>query len=262
MNRYKFDDKNHIHLLDDKPLIGTTTALNVLAKVLTWWASGLAVKELGWTNPKEVSAKDRLNISSKRFSEIKALNEEEYLTLLDKAYRAHSVKLDKSADAGTDMHAELERYVKNCINNNDGFPEEYDGEHEAVKIFYIWAKDNVKKFLISEGHAYNESLWIGGILDLLYEDKDGRLVILDFKSAKEAYMSHFFQCGGNDLEISESGVLDKDGNLIYDLKGRKVEYYGVFPFGAKNPKPEFHYDTNSAKEGFQYCVGLHKILNK
>lgn len=261
MNRYNFDEANHIHKLDGKPLIGTTTALNVLAKTLTWWASGLAVKEFGWTNSKEVDKETRLNTAGIVLNEVAQMTTEEYLSKLDKAYKAHSVKLDKSADAGTDMHKELEKYVKVCIEINGGVPMLVDTDHEAVKIFSAWALENVKRFIVSEGHAYSEKLWVGGIMDLMYEDKEGRLVILDFKSAKEAYMSHFFQCAGNDLEASESGVLDKDGNVIYDLKGRAVEYYGVFPFGAKNPKPEFYYDTTKARQGFENCVSLHKIIN-
>ena len=45
---YKFDDKNHLHTLNGKALTGTSSIGNVLAKPLTWWASGLAVSKLGW----------------------------------------------------------------------------------------------------------------------------------------------------------------------------------------------------------------------
>lgn len=264
MNRYKFIDerKEHLHTLDGKPLKGTTTVLSVLAKVLTWWASGLAVGEFGWTNPKEVSGDERMVVATTRHAEIKELNPDEYLALLDKAYKAHSVRLSKTADAGTDMHSELEKYVKWCISNNDGIPTIAEGSAiPQVKIFADWAIKNVVKFLAAEGHGYNERLWVGGKFDLLYEDKENRLVVMDFKSKKEAYMSDFFQCAGNDLQISESGVLDKDGNELLKLQ-RSVAYYGIFPFGMKNPEPQFHFDVDGAKRGFEYCVGLHKLINK
>lgn len=265
MNRYKFIDENkeHLHTLDGKPLIGTTTALNVLAKTLTWWASGLAVKELGWTNPKETDSATRLQVANAKLEEIKQMGTPEYILLLDRGYKAHSVKLDKSADAGTDMHAELEQYVKECIDRG-GKPLGYDlGEktNPYVLAFSDWAMKNVKGFLASEAHGYSERLWVGGVFDLLYEDLEGRLVIMDFKSAKQVYMSHFFQCAGNDLEISESGVLDKDGNELMKLD-RSVAYYGVFPFGAKNPEPQFHFDVEGARKGFEACVTLHKIINQ
>ena len=251
-------------MLDQKPLIGTTTALNVLAKPLTWWASGLAVAELGWVNPKEAILSSRIFAASDKLDEIKKLSADEYLALLDKAYKAHSVKLDKSADKGVDMHAGLENYVKNCVKLFKGKPRVEGDEPEVltpVDIFARWAVKNVKRFIASEGYGYNERLWVGGVFDLLAEDNEGRLFIMDFKSAKDAYMSHFFQCAGNDLQITESGVLDKDGNTIFDLKGRTIDYYGVFPFGMKNPEPQFHFDTAGAKEGFEHCVALHKLLN-
>ena len=264
MNRYKFLDekKEHLHTLDGRPLFGTTTVLNVLAKTLTWWASGLAVSELGWTNPKETPEEERIQTASERFGEIKALTDNEYLSLLDKAYKAHSVKLDKTADKGTDMHAELEKYVRLMIDDQDARPTLMNGyEHPAVEIFAKWAVGNVSRFLAAERHAYSERLWVGGIFDLLYEDKDGKLVIMDFKSAKQVYMSHFLQCAGNDIQISESGVLDQDGNELMKLE-KSVAHYGVFPFGAKNPEPQFYFNTEGAKKGFECCVELHKLINK
>ena len=282
MNRYKFDDsldekgkQKHIHTLDDKPLKGNTTVLKELAKTLTWWASGLAVAEFGWVKelkpwdkPKptkeavEENKSKRLAQAANALLSVKELNPEQYLAKLDKAYKAHVEKLDKSADAGTDLHSILENYCKLMIQDQAGVPKLMNGyEHKAVEIFAEWSVKNVKRFLASEGHGYNEDLWIGGILDLLYEDKDGKLVILDFKSAKEAYMSHFFQCGACDLEISHSGVLDKDGNVLFDLKGRKVDYYAVLPFGMENPEPQFYYDTDSAKRGFEATLTINKIIN-
>lgn len=124
---YSFDKEHHIHLLDNKPLYGTTTVLSVLAKPLTWWASGLAVKELsGIEDPsvftriknKKASAKEVLDLHqqiAKWFDIHREDTVDDYIVLLDKAYRAHSVKLDTTAQAGTDLHAELERFVKFCM---------------------------------------------------------------------------------------------------------------------------------------------------
>ena len=39
-NRYKFDAKEHLHSLDSKPLVGTSTVMGIVAKPLTWWAAG------------------------------------------------------------------------------------------------------------------------------------------------------------------------------------------------------------------------------
>lgn len=279
---YKFDNTpddrgkpKHLHVLDGKPLVGTTTALGILMKVLTWWASGLAMAEFGWikkldrrNGTKEDIAQneqDRLAKAKEMLEQFKGMEPEEYVAKLDAGYKAHSVKLDKSATAGTDMHAELEHYVKAMIADNKGIPidvNEYGKliplVHEAVAIFAAWAKENVKRFLAAEGHAYSERLWTGSIFDVLYEDKEGRIVILDHKSAKEAYFSHFLQDAGCDIAIEENGVLDAEGNLILKLD-KKVAYYGVFPFGMKNPVPQFHFDTEGARQGFEAAVSLYKL---
>lgn len=280
--RYRFDDsldekgkKKHLHSLDGKPLIGTTTALKVIAKPLTWWASGLAVSVFGWLkkldtrkSTKEEVAKnavERLARAEEYLKQIAALSPADYLKLLDKGYAAHANNLDKSADKGTDMHKELEDYVKACIKENNGNPDyrakpDFE-EFEQVKILRDWAVKNVKRFIAAEGHGYSEKLWVGCIFDVLYEDMEGRLVILDHKSSKEAYMSQFLQCAGNDIQIAENGVLDKEGKLIYALE-RPVEYYAIFPFGMEKPEPQFYYDTESAKEGFKAALTLNKIINQ
>lgn len=121
--RYKFNKEEHLHQLDGKALTGTTTILSVLSKPLTYWASGLAVATLGWTKAedwkklktkeeKDADMKRRIAHTSPAFEMIKTLSVEEYIKLLDKAYKAHAEKLETSAEAGTDMHAVLEEYVK------------------------------------------------------------------------------------------------------------------------------------------------------
>ncbi|KKL09949.1 hypothetical protein LCGC14_2560730, partial [marine sediment metagenome] len=50
--KYTFNEDKHLHLLDGKPLTGTSSVGNVLAKGgLVWWSSGLACAEFGWLNP-------------------------------------------------------------------------------------------------------------------------------------------------------------------------------------------------------------------
>ncbi len=271
---YKFKDEKgeHLHELDGTPLMGTSTVLSVLAKTLTYWAAGLAVAKFGWTNPKEVADKElRMALATDVRDGIKLMNAEEYLALLDEAYKAHATKLKTSATAGTDMHAELESYVKFCMEKNGGKPmgsllKTIDNGEEMLKDapadrFAIWAEENVKKFLISEGHVFSKTFRLGGIVDCVFEDKQGRICIMDFKSAKEVYMSHWLQCGGYDIQIAENGFFDKDGNQILKLE-RSVDYYAVFPFGAKTPEPQFNYNLVGLREGFLAALTLYKLQNE
>ena len=265
--RYKFIDgideetgqERHLHTLDGKPLIGTSGVLNVIAKPLTWWASGLAVTELGWSPIKDkdkrfISKELRLPIAEKRLEEIKGMDAEEYLKTLDKGYYAHSKTLDKSATKGTNMHAILEKICKRLPLSDR------EAEHPAAICFREWANKNIKRVISSEGHCYSEEYWLGGITDLVFEDMEGRIAIMDFKSSKEVYRTQLWQCAGYDLQIAENGIVDKEGNQICKLE-KPISYYAVFPFGATNPEPEISYDTESAKEAFLAALTIQNKLN-
>jgi hypothetical protein len=271
MYRFINEKGEHLHELDGKPLIGTSTVVGVMAKPLTWWASGLAVQQLGWvkkadprkSSPAEVeeNGKERMRKAIDQLDQFKTMFAPDYIALLDKAYRAHADSLTKSADKGTDMHAELEAYVKFCLGGqNPGQPLDVrDEKHEAVKIFAKWALENVKRFIASEVYCYSERLWTGGITDCIFEDKQGRTAIMDFKSSKEAYFSQFLQIAGYDIAISENGIFDATGNPIQKVD--EIQYYAVFPFGMENPEPQFHFDTAGAKQGFEAATVLYKLIN-
>lgn len=257
---YKFNEEIHAHTLDGKPLLGTSTVGSVIAKPLTWWASGLACEKLGWINkgnakkgwtPKEL----RLQKAQEKLAEIRNLSDEQYLDLLDEAYKAHSVKLDTSAQSGTDLHAELEEYVKNQIQGKVG------AYSERILPFITWAEENVEKFLWSEINCFSEELWVGGISDAGAKLKDSSVAIIDFKSSKEAYESQFWQCAGYDIEISENGGYDKDGNKIFELE-EPITQYIIFPFGADKLEPQIRFNVDECRDAFRAEVLLYKLMNK
>lgn len=272
-NEYRFNEDigergkaNHIHQIFDKGewknLIGTSTVLGVLAKPLTWWASGLAVSELGWVKAgdwkllktpelKEADLKRRIAHTLPVFEEIKGLTVEEYIKKLDKAYKAHSVKLDSSAEKGKDLHAELERYVRDHMEGIEG---EYD---EEIQPFIEWAEVNVKRFLWSELHCYSKTHWIGGITDAGAELKNGEIAIIDFKSSKEAYPSQFLQIGGYDIQLSENGGFTKTGDKVFALE-KPVSQYIVVPFGAETPVPVVVTDVETHKRIFLHVLEVYR----
>lgn len=267
MPKYKFDEENHIHTLDEKPLIGTSSMSSVLAKGgLTYWASGLAVANFGWTNKGNASTgwipkQKRLDTAITARKEIEILGDEEYLKLLDDAYMAHTKKLKSSAKDGTDMHAVMEEYVKLCINTNSGKPLSIaENKDEKLKILIDWSLKNVNKFLWSEAHCYSEKLWLGGISDVGFEDKEGKYAILDFKSSKDVYLSQFWQCIGYAIQIEENGLFDADGNKLLSLD-KPISYVAVLPFGMDNPEVKINEDMSGGKEAVECMVKLYKKLN-
>ncbi len=262
INEYRFLDSNkeHLHTLAGKPLLGTSTVVGVLSKPLTWWAAGLACEKFGWVNkgnakkgwtPKE----KRIKSAAEFLSTLPLHTPETWLTLCDDAYAAHSKKLTSSAVAGTDLHAELERFVKDHMGKRIGT---YDPK---IQPFVDWTMKNVKRFLWSEMHCYSEKLWVGGITDCGVELNDGTQGIIDFKSSKESYDSQFIQIAGYDIQISENGGLDKGGAKIFSLT-KPLDFYAVVPFGADTFTVDFKYNVEELKKAFECVVFLYKLLNK
>lgn len=261
---YKYIDegKQHLHTFKEKPLIGTSSVSNVLAKPLTWWASGLACTMFGWINKKDENGKfrkleERLNHAVKYLKKICDMSPKDYLDLLDSAYSAHAQKLDSSAQAGTDLHAEVEKYVKAHMAGKADIGHVYDLK---IQPFIFWAQKNVKRFLWSEIHCYSEILWVGGISDIGFEDMDGNYGIIDIKSSKEAYLSQFWQCAGYDIQISENGGFDRNGNKIFTLD-KPISYYVIFPFGMKEPEAQINMDVAGGRAAFEAELFLYKKLN-
>jgi len=264
MKTYKFIDeivkgrKSHYHTFDGKPLLGSSSVVGILNKPLTWWASGLACQTLGWTNSKlrvdgkytTIPLEQRIKAVEPSLAMIKTMNEESFLELMDRAYRAHSEKLDSAADKGVDTHQLCEDYIKGK-----------DGDYKPIKAFTDWAEKNVEKFLWSEAHCYSETLCLGGIIDAGYISKDGKVGIIDFKSAKEAYSSHFYQIALYDIQVTENGWVDRDGKQLGKLE-KPIDHYVVFPFGMTKCEAQYRFNVDEIKEGAKACVLLYKQNNK
>ena len=214
-----------------------------------------ALEPLGFT-PTKIAKPKRLLSSIAKLGIIKKLHSEEWLELLDKCYRNHKDSLDKSADKGIDLHAELERYIKFCMNEK---LDDIDF-NERIQQFIEWSDKNVKRFLWSEAYCYSERLWTGGICDAGALLNDGTIALIDFKSSREAFLGHFLQCSGYDIAIKENGIFDKDGlsqGILPDIKR-----YIIFPFGAKDLVPwENKLPIEEYKKGFESATQLYKLMS-
>jgi len=256
--RYSFDEEQHIHTLDGKSLSGTSSIVGVLNKPgLTWWASGKALEPLGWTPTKEVKSKRGICAVAK-LGEIKKMHGKEYLELLDKCYHNHKDSLEKSADKGIDLHAELERYINSVMNPKYLVLEPFN---ERIKPFIEWSEKNVKRFLWSEAHCYDDSpdMWVGGIFDFMAELNTGELILGDFKSSPKPYLSQWLQAGGYVLQIEKNGIFDKDGNLLGKID-KPIEKLVIVPFGAKEVVPVFNtIPIGDLKINFKNAVGLYRL---
>lgn len=254
---YKYIDENreHLHTFQDKPLIGTSTAMNVVAKNLTWWAAELAAVEA------LESGNHIPTIRAEYLTACASPDKKKAIDALQKKYPpfkaarfAHFNVKNEKAKQGTDLHAELERFV------NDQMSGVTDATYEArIQPFIDWAKENVKIYLWSEGHCYSEKMWVGGISDVGVELNDGEIAIIDFKSSKEAFVTHFFQIAGYDLQVTENGWFDKDGKQLGKLD-KPITKHIVVPFGAQTVVPVVSEKVVINREAFEHAIGLYKIM--
>ena len=272
MNRYKYTDVRgeHLHSLDGRPLIGTSRVGSVLSKPFAWYGSGKAVEAFGCPDAKVLTKiKNRKATAEEKQKHMDAMklshralctmSWEQFADLVDTAYRAHDTYKKARAPIGKDLHAELERFVKDHMRGEARLYHDEPRYDAKINPFIEWSNENVKRFIWSEGHNYSELNWVGGICDAGYEKHDGTFGIIDFKSSKEAYFEHFAQIAGYDINISENGVLTADGDLIYTLE-KPISEYCVLAFGADKPKPQFNFDQVGMRDVFLHMLAIYKKL--
>ena len=249
---FKFDAVRHLYALDGKPLIGTTTALQVLSKELTWWASGMACAEFGWLNPKKSSKDDVVKAAASMHARICGMAFPDYLDLLNRAYRAHSAKKEIAKDSGIDMHSLLEDFIKSQMEGRSEFLPD-----PRIQPFRDWSAKHVKRFLFSEICCYSEVLWCGGKPDFAYEDMEGNYALGDFKSAAGFYYSYYLQLGAYDFQISENGGFTPKGEKIFHLD-KPFKYHAIFAERVGLDKPSLNHDIDRVKKAWVYLVRLYQ----
>lgn len=234
---YFFDKEKHYHYLDGKKLSGCTTILGVINKpFLIPWAVGEAI-----TYIKEHAVLEQ--IGADPFQYIVAQH------ILEEAAVAHTKKKDKAAEAGTDVHAQIETLVKNAIANSDGYiePTTIDA-NKQVQDFITWATTIGVKFLLSEKNVFSRELWIGGIVDIVCEI-NGKVYLLDIKTSKYIYPSYWFQTSAYQKCLQEMGMFpDIVGHIIIKISDRTG-----FEF-----QQNFAYEQNLA--AFKACHTLYHQL--
>jgi hypothetical protein len=261
MPNYSFDEKEHLHTLGNLPLYGTTTVLSIIGKGgLNWWASGMAVGEFGWLNPKKHTSEERINQAWEILRQLKILTPEAYLQLLDKAYRAHDTRKKDRAEEGINIHELCEKFIKNVMERNFphvSIPKENMQLFDVILPFMRWCDKNVKQFLFSELHCYSKKLFVGGICDFAFIDKADNYVLADIKSRDKVYFGDFVQMGAYHTQIEENGGYTPEGEKIFTLD-KPFKYHAVFPVGENFKEPVINERTVWAQKAFENALNLYK----
>lgn len=266
--RYRYLDENgqHMHTLDGKPLIGTSTvASEALPKPgLPWWAAeqaAIVCLEAGLCVPtirEEYEELCALIGYEKRTAREKL---QKKYPIFKKARYAHKQAKESAAQPGTDMHGLLEDYIKDCIAFAEGEPLGVCTTTPELERFSSWACSEVKQFIFSEGYCYSEELWTGGICDCgaWIKGADPLLACLDFKSSPTVYFGQFVQTGGYVKQILENGVLTSNGEQSL-IAPRRFDLLGVFPFGGNHSSPVFMREVGAYCEAFEAAVIIYKLM--
>jgi hypothetical protein len=227
---YNFDNSNHIHTLDGKPLHGVTTVLQVIAKPqLIQWSANVAVDYIKSKMP-----------NTKLFT----LTMGEMDQWLLEAKFAHRQKKEKAGDWGSEVHKAIEEWIKLKIE-----PKLEDTQKMVFDKFKEWIMVNKVEFLESEKHVYSREYWIGGILDLVFT-MGGKKYIGDIKTSSGIYNEAFFQMGAYNICLEEMGEhKDIEGYVVINLKKD----------GAMDLKMADNMEIN--RQAFLSALSLYKIIN-
>jgi len=227
--KFEFNEKNHRYTLDGKPLTGVTTVLGVIAKpALIQWAANMAIDHVE-SKVHEVDIDVLVN------------------EVLPEARKAHCRKRDKAAEQGTDVHAECEKYVLDCIaNGGEAMVAPHD--NKQVQHFIDWACKNKVKFLESEKKVYDAELFLAGTADLVLE-MNGKTFIGDIKTTSGIYgLEPFMQCAAYAHMLDH----DIDGTIIINLKKT-----GAFD---EDKDIYFRYDLETDWRAFENALALYRTL--
>lgn len=250
MEKYRFTEKGHRHELlvnnEWKRLTGITTVLSVISKPqLIQWSANMAVDYI----------RDNVSEIAKNNGDLEYLKKlsEEWVKILEQARKAHIQKRDKAGQLGTDIHAQIERIVKNAIENYEGiilFTNGWEGEEKQVQHFLNWSKDNKIKFIESELHLYSEKHFLGGICDFICEI-DGDKWIGDIKTSNGIYGDAFWQMAGYNILMNEMKIYsDIKGYIILNLRKN-----GEFE-EKRSISNEEH------QKAFMACLDIYRIKQK
>lgn len=106
---------------------------------------------------------------------------------------------DKAADIGTIAHFMVECHLTGFEPDLSEFSKDDidKAENALIKFLYFWDSEELE-LVCSEHQIISSVKKYGGTLDLVARSKrfDGRLILIDFKTSKSFYDSHFYQAAG------------------------------------------------------------------
>lgn len=238
---FEYQEKGHKYFLDGKPMTGVTTILGVIAKPkLIQWAADEACNYVQMRLDKAGDTRSEWYRNPLELDEV-----------LKEARKAHTKKKEAAGTKGTDVHSEVEGYIKACLAMG-GDANLWDNpiQSEMMKKFVEWSVSNQVKFLDSEKHVYSKEWFVAGTFDFSFE-KDGKRFIGDLKTMKKMWdRVPFFQTAAYRKMSIEMGEKEYDGSCIVNINKETNEL-----------TEHWSYDWEGDQKAFESALYLYRQLN-
>lgn len=226
-SRLTFFEKGHYYELDGKKLTGVTSVIEGTSSKqnLVGWAARMACEHIE-KNAELCTGSDE----DHRLYHVTS-------DLLDAAKSAHARRRDRSAEKGTDVHALVETFINECIENKAGIPfiDHRTSTPNEVYPFIEWAVANVDRFLAAEQRLYSENHALAGTADFI-AIVNGKLTIGDVKTFPKMWSADpFIQCGAYAMMFGElTGEYPEQSMVVKlcDPNDERIRKYGGRPFAV------------------------------
>lgn len=146
---------------------------------------------------------------------------------LSEARTAFKDRKESTADLGSELHKLVETYVRLRIANveDKGYKDFYSclavmGQNlkDMFMQFYVWQKNNVKRFIEAEQAVCDPTVAIAGTLDLVYEGYDSKVYCVDLKTSNSIYKGH-------ELQVVSYKYIRQDMHGTYKIRSKFGKYY-------------------------------------
>ena len=166
--------------------------------------------------------------------------------LTDAKYKYKELSQD-AMDIGTEVHGLIEKYIKVRMDGGSwlklkGLRKEVEN---AFHAFIEWEFDNIDTWLETEQPVFSESVGFAGTLDAIAKFKDGRVMVIDFKSSKGFYDGYGMQIAGYmQARIDCNGLKDvvvssRNGEYKINYDDIIIDGCGVLRLDKKTGIPEW-----------------------
>ena len=230
-----FDEAKHrFYHQDMSPIKSVTTFTGIIDKSgpLIGWAIKLA-REYALDGVRKI-----FRSNTTKLSDIESL--------ILEACKQHTIKKEKAADHGTNIHGWIEQKI---AGENPPIPVD-PSERNGVLAFLKFQDEHKVKWIESEKRIYSKVNDYAGILDAV--GKIGKdLVLIDFKSSNGLYPEFAFQAAAYQIAYEE-------------MTGKKIDYRMIIGFGKETGEFQIkeYRDNVKDKKAFLACLVIKRRLEE